>query len=60
MTHSRWRRAEKETLDSPELAALLEKFEVLAVDLDEAPLLGSFCRTAPTIQALNYRGFLVG
>lgn len=32
----------RETLDSPALATLLQKFEVIAVDLDEVPSLGKF------------------
>lgn len=36
----------RETLDSPALAALLERFEVIAVDLDETPALGKFYRVS--------------
>ena len=35
-------RLKRETFEKASLAALLEKFEVIAVDLDEAPALGKF------------------
>lgn len=54
-------RLKRETLDSPALAALLEKFEVVAVDLDETPALGKFYRVSsiPYVLFVDPKGNVV-
>jgi thiol-disulfide isomerase/thioredoxin len=54
-------RLKQETLDSPELAALLDKFEVIAVDLDEEPALGRFYRVSsiPSVLIVDPKGNVV-
>jgi thioredoxin-like negative regulator of GroEL len=51
----------RETLDSPALAALLKKFEVIAVDLDEMPTLGKFYRVSsiPSVLLVDPKGNVV-
>lgn len=51
----------RETLDSPALAALLGKFEVIAVDLDETPALGKFYRISsiPCVLFVDSNGNVV-
>lgn len=51
----------RETLESPELAGLLAQFEVIAVNLDEAPALGSFFRVTsiPCVLFVDPRGAVV-
>lgn len=51
----------RETLGSPALAALLEKFEVIVIDLDEAPALGKFYRVSsiPCVLFVDAKGSVV-
>lgn len=51
----------RETLESPALATLLEKFEVIAVDLDEEPALGKFYRVSsiPYVLFVDPKGNVV-
>ena len=51
----------RETLENPALAALLEKFEVIAVDLDETPSLGKFYRVSsiPFVLFVDSKGSIV-
>lgn len=52
---------ERETLESSELAGLLARFEVIAVNLDEAPALGSFYSVSsiPYVLFVDSRGAIV-
>jgi len=54
-------RLKRETLESPVLAALLEKFEVIAIDLDETPALGKFYRVSsiPYVLFVDSKGNVV-
>lgn len=51
----------RETLESPELAGLLARFEVIAVNLDETPELGKFYRVSsiPYVLFVDSKGTVV-